>query len=410
MNAPASARREVVVIGAGVVGVATAHALASLGASVCIVDRECGPGDGASFANGAQLSYAYADALAAPALIGRLPVLALGLDPLFRLRLAPDPGLYAWLAAFLRNMTRSRFEQNTCEVLALALQSRREMEALLSRHPIAFHHAVPGKMHLLYGEDGLRAARATLALKQRRGVVQDILTAEAAIAIEPALAQVRGLAGVVYSPRDAVGDARLFCRGLLELCERELGVEARFGSEVTGILRESDGWRISFLRGEALSARRLILCAGEASRAIARGLGLDLPIQPMKGYSFTAPLGPDAPRVSLTDTRRKIGFCRLGERIRVAGLAEVGARSPALDPARAALLRDLARQALPNAADYDAVESEWAGLRPMTPNSQPITRWVDPTLALNTGHGMLGWTLAMGSAARIARTAPALSS
>jgi D-amino-acid dehydrogenase len=355
------------------------------------------------------LSYAYADALAAPALIARLPILALGLDPLFRWKLSPEPGLYAWLAAFLRNMTRSRFEQNTREVLALALESRAEMEALLTRHPIAFHHAVPGKMHLHYGEETLRTARATMALKQRHGARQEILTAEAAIAIEPALAQVSGLAGVVYSPGDAVGDARLFCQGLLELCGRELGVEARFGPDVTGVAREADGWRLSIRRGESLAARRLILCAGEGSRVIARGLGLELPIRPMKGYSFTAPLGPSAPRVSVTDTRRKIVFCRLGERVRVAGLAELGNGSLAVDPARAGLLRGMAREILPNAADYDAIESEWAGPRPMTPNSQPITRWVDPTLALNTGHGMLGWTLAMGSAARIARAMPPLS-
>jgi D-amino-acid dehydrogenase len=393
-----------------VVGVATAYALANRGASVCIVDRGSGPGQGASYANGAQLSYAYADALAAPGLIERLPILALGLDPLFRLKLAPEPELYAWLAAFLRNMSRTRFERNTCEVLALALESRREMEALLERHPIAFHHAVAGKMHLHYSAQTLRTARATMALKQRRGVRQDLLTAEAAIALEPALAQVRGLAGVVYSPQDAVGDARLFCQGLLKVCGRELGVEAQFGSDVTGIVREADGWRLSILRAEPLAAQRLVLCAGEGSRPIARSLGLKLPIQPMKGYSFTAPLGPDAPRFSLTDTRRKIVFCRLGERMRVAGLAELGDGSDAVDPARAGLLRDLARQALPNAAHYDAIDSEWAGLRPMTPNSQPITRWVDPRLALNTGHGMLGWTLAMGSAARIARTAPPLSS
>jgi D-amino-acid dehydrogenase len=284
------------------------------------------------------------------------------------------------------------------------------MEALLERHPIDFHHAVAGKMHLHYSADSLRQAGATVALKQRRGAEQHLLTAEAAIALEPALAQVRGLAGVVYSPQDAVGDARLFCQGLLKVCAQELGVDARFGSDVIGIAREADGWRLTIRCDEPLAARRLVLCAGEGSPAIARGLGLRLPIQPMKGYSFTAPLGPDAPRVSLTDTRRKIVFCRLGERMRVAGLAELGNGSLAVDPSRAGLLRDMARQALPDAADYDAIESEWAGLRPMTPNAQPIIRWVDPRLALNTGHGMLGWTLAMGSAARIAWSLPPLSS
>jgi D-amino-acid dehydrogenase len=399
---------EVVVIGAGVVGVATAYALASRGASVCVVDRAVTAGCGASFANGAQLSYAYADALAAPALVARLPALALGLDPLFRLKLAPDPGLYVWLAAFLRNMTCSRFERNTCDVLQLALESQREMHALLQRRPIEFHHAAPGKMHLYFSDAALRAAGATVALKQRHGVEQDILTAEAATVIEPALAQVVGLAGVVHSPRDAVGDARLFCAALLEIARQELGVEARFHAELTDIVRTADGWRLTIGRGEVLRTHRVVLCAGHESRAIARRLGLDLPIQPMKGYSFTAPLGPDAPHLSITDTRRKVVFCRLGGRVRIAGLAELGDGSDRVEGARAALLRDLARDALPGGADYAAIHDEWAGLRPMTPTSLPVIRWVDPGLALNTGHGMLGWTLAMGSAARLARSIAAI--
>jgi D-amino-acid dehydrogenase len=400
---------EAIVVGAGVVGVATAYALASRGASVCIIDQAPEPGRGASFANGAQLSYAYADALASPALLAKLPSLALGLDPLFRLRLSPDPGLYVWLAAFLRNMTAARFERNTCRVLALALESSQEMHAMLERHKLAFHHAVPGKMHLYYSKDGLRQAAATVALKQRHGATQMIRTARAAIAIEPALAQVRGLAGVVHSPQDAVGDPRLFCEALLALCLAQFGVVARFDAGVTAMVRSADGWRVSTARGELFRARRLVLCAGGGSRALARRLGLDLRIQPIKGYSFTATPGPDAPQLSLTDTKRKLVFCRLGNHIRVAGLAELGVRSSAVDPARACLLRDLARDALPGGADYAAIETAWAGLRPMTPDAQPIIRWVDPNLALNTGHGMLGWTLAMGSAARLARAMPALS-
>lgn len=400
---------EVIVIGAGVAGVATAYALARSGASVCIIDQAKQPGRGASFANGAQLSYAYADALASPALLTKLPALALGLDPLFRLKLSSDPGLYVWLAEFLRNMTASRFERNTCQVLTLALESSQAMHALLERYPIAFHHAVPGKMHLYYSENDLQKAATTVALKQRHGARQEILTARAAIAIEPALAQVRGLAGVVHSPQDAVGDPRQFCEALLALCGAQFGVVARLDTSVTGMVREADGWRVSTGRGEGFSAQRLVLCAGEGSRILARKLGFDLPIQPVKGYSFTAPPGPEAPRLSLTDTKRKLVFCRLGNQIRVAGLAELGNSFGAVDPARAGLLRDLAREALPGGANYTAIESEWAGLRPMTPDSQPIIHWVDPHLALNTGHGMLGWTLAMGSAARLARAMPALS-
>lgn len=398
---------DIAVVGAGVVGVTTAHALAGRGASVCIVDRATGPGRGASFANGAQLSYAYTDALASPALLAKLPGLALGLDPLFRLKPGLDPGLYTWLAAFLREMTGAGFARNTCAVLELALASQRAMHDLLARSPIAFDHAVPGKMHLYHDADSLSAAGRTVALKQRHGAVQDVLSAQAAITIEPALAQVEGLQGVVHSPGDAVGDAHKFSEALLALCERELGVVAHFGDGVDTVARRRDGWRIMTAAGATLTVQRIVLCAGAQSRAIGRKLGLALPVRPMKGYSFTAPLGPDAPQVSITDAKRKIVFCRLGGKLRVAALAELGRHDTQIDPARMALVRKLAHDALPRAADLAAIEQEWAGLRPMTPNSQPIVRWVDPGLGVNTGHGMLGWTLAMGSAERLATAMPA---
>jgi D-amino-acid dehydrogenase len=320
-----------------------------------------------------------------------------------------DPGLYTWLASFVRNMTGARFARNTLDILALALESRAAMHALLARHPIAFGHAAPGKMHLYYSGKALQAAAATVAIKQAHGARQDILPACEAIALEPALAQVAGLAGVVYSPNDEVGDARQFTERLLDVCGQQWGVTARFGFAVAKLHRRSDRWQICTANGQTLEARRIVLCAGAQSRAIAGTLGLSLPIQPMKGYSFTAPSGPDAPRISITDTARKVVFCALNGRIRVAGLAELGNGSTTVVPARAQLLRERAEQAMPGAAAYDQIDSEWAGLRPMTPDSRPIIDWVDPALGLNLGHGMLGWTLAMGSASRLVRAMPPLS-
>ena len=122
----------------------------------------------------------------------------------------------------------------------------------------------------------------------------------------------------------------------------------------------------------------------------------------VKGYSFTAPCGANAPSASITDTARKLVFCRLGDRIRVAGLADLNHWDAAPDPARAADLVAMARESLPEAADYDRIESDWAGLRPMTPWSSPIIRHAGDGLVLNIGHGMLGWTLAMGSGERAA--------
>jgi D-amino-acid dehydrogenase len=127
-----------------------------------------------------------------------------------------------------------------------------------------------------------------------------------------------------------------------------------------------------------------------------------MPLMPMKGYSFTTRCTSHTPVASITDTTRKLVFCRLGDHLRVAGLAELGVRDATVDRARSDLLVALARESLPAAGYYDVIESRWAGLRPMTPSSMPIVRQVQPGIVFNVGHGMLGWTLAMGTGERAA--------
>jgi D-amino-acid dehydrogenase len=123
---------------------------------------------------------------------------------------------------------------------------------------------------------------------------------------------------------------------------------------------------------------------------------------PMKGYSFTAASGQASPKMSITDVSRKVVFCPLNGAMRVAGLAELGTRDTAVDPRRLATLVSAASVVLPLAADYAASYGGWAGIRPMTANALPIIRRVAPRVTINIGHGMLGWTYAMGSAERAA--------
>ena len=130
-------------------------------------------------------------------------------------------------------------------------------------------------------------------------------------------------------------------------------------------------------------------------------LGLSF-LNTLKGYSITAAPGLAPPRVSITDAAHRVVFARLGSRVRVAGVADLGSYGTSIDPERLAVLIRSARAALPNAAQYDALEASWAGLRPMTPTSLPITRTIAPRVIANTGHGALGWTHAAGSAQRVA--------
>ena len=154
--------------------------------------------------------------------------------------------------------------------------------------------------------------------------------------------------------------------------------------------------------GERLAADDLVICAGIGSASLTRRLGLRSILMPMKGYSFTVPLGPSAPQISITDVARKIVLCRLGGMVRVAGLAEIGARSAAVDPAALERLRRAARASLPGAANYEQIGPGWAGIRPMTASSLPRIERVSLRLAVNIGHGMLGWTYSMGCAERLA--------
>lgn len=161
-NSPAWPVAEVdtLVLGAGVVGIATAYALVQRGHRVAIADRAEGPALVTSFANGGQLSYAYTDALGSPAMLKKLPFLALGNDPVFRVRYGVDPTLLAWGLEFIRNCSDTRFRRNTLGVLELALESRAAMGRLLEQHAIDFAHDVPGKMHLYYNAEGMAGRQA----------------------------------------------------------------------------------------------------------------------------------------------------------------------------------------------------------------------------------------------------------
>jgi len=394
---------DVIVIGAGVVGMATALTLSDRGHRVTVVDEATGPGLGTSFANGAQLSYAYTDALASPATLTQMPRLMLALDPAFRFHPSLDPDFLRWGLAFLRNGTGTRFRANTLKGLALAFESRTALHRLAERHGIEFAHAMPGKIHLYRSASAFAAAQSMLRLKVSHGAEQVLLDRAGAIAVEPMLEPVGAtIVGALHSPTEEVGDPHRFCTGARAALAARGDSRSIFGAAVDRIAVGKDGPALHLAGGASLNADRVVLCAGGASVDLARRIGVRLPIVPMKGYSITAPPGSAAPSVSVTDVANRVVFARLGNHMRIAGLADFGQRDTAVEPRRIAALIESARAALPDAADYGAIGQRWAGLRPMTPDSLPITRTIAPGVIANTGHGALGWTYAAGSAERVA--------
>ena len=397
-----TARHEIIVVGAGVVGMATALTLTERGHRVTVIDGAATPGLGTSFANGAQLSYAYTDALASPSTLAQIPRVLLGLDRALRFHLRLDPDLLAWGLAFLRNGSATRFRANTLAGLALAAQSRVALGGLAARHGLQFGHAMPGKIHLYRSAKSFAAARAMVALKQAHGVTQALLGPDEAVALEPMLAPVRAaIVGALHTADEEVGDPHRFCLSAHDALLRA-GGSSLLGTGIDRVIANGARPALVTSDGTRVGADRIVLAAGTGSVALARQLGVRLPVQPMKGYSITLPPGAAAPSASITDVANRVVFARIGNRMRIAGLAELGRRDTRVDPARLRVLVDSARAALPQAADYDQIETSWAGLRPMTPNSLPIIRTIAPGVIAATGHGALGWTYAAGSAERVA--------
>ncbi len=404
MIAPAPRPASAIVIGAGVVGVATAYAFARRGVAVTLVERREGPGLETSHANGAQLSYLYTDALANPALLSQMPRLALGLVPAFRMRSRLDLDYLRWIAAFLSNCTPERFRTNTLATLRLGLESRIAMEELASAHALDFGLRTAGKMQVYRSEAAWAAAQSVAALKAGPGVVQNALSPAEAARLEPALAEAaEGIHGVLYSPEEAIGDPHLFTCAMHGLLTGSYGVTALFGCDIDRLDPQGDRVVALGADGAEIAADMAIDCSGAEGGKLLRELGIKLPIMPMKGYSFTAPATDHSPSISITDVAQRIVFTRLGDKVRVAGLADLGNTDRSVDPRRSAALLTSARHSMPRAAAFDEAGSQWAGLRPMTPDAQPRIARPQPRIAYNLGHGMLGWTLAMGSAERLAR-------
>jgi D-amino-acid dehydrogenase len=395
----------IAVIGAGVIGVSSAYLLAKAGHEVTLIDAASEPGSGASAGNAAQLSWAYGDAMASPGLLKHLPAIALGRDPAFRIRWQLDPDFLLWGLRFLANAPFSRWWSNTQSILKLAAESRRELTLLLAETGLSFDYRLAGKLHLYPDQRSFAAAQSAVLRKTALGFEQRMLSRAEAQEIEPALARYQGeIAGAVYTPGDALGDAAGFCRQLTHYIAQHYQVSLLFNRKVAGFARKAD--RLTAVRfddREELEIDAAVVAAGPQVRLLAAELPEVRPVRPVRGYSLTLQRTGAAPAVSLTDVKRKLAFASIGDRFRVAGLADIERPGAGFDPARFEALRSAAADVMPDLFHGGVVLMRWSGERPMTPSSRPIigASAVLKGVYINTGHGMLGWTLALGSARKM---------
>jgi D-amino-acid dehydrogenase len=398
--------RHACIVGAGIVGCATAYALAREGWRVTLVDAHAAPGQGASLANGAQLSYSYVEPLASPAALRALPAWLLQPSGPARWRPRGDTAHWAWLAAFMRACTGSQMRRTTAALLALSFLSRRTLHVWLDEQPgvaEAAQFARPGKLVIHRDAAGRDAISQQLEWKRAHGCNQQLLSGEECLAIEPALAATgsQGIAFGVWTPDEEVIDGPVLAAHLA----RASGADLQLGQPVLGFEPGGPAPRVLRLAGgRVVEADDFVIAAGTASAALMRACGQSLPIEPIKGYSITLPIvdAAAAPRASITDVGRKTVYARLGSRLRVAGFAELVGFDTRIAAARIEALVAATQAAFPGACDASDA-SPWTGLRPATPSGLPligVTRWRN--VWVNSGHGPLGLTLAAGSAALLA--------
>lgn len=352
---------DVVVIGSGVVGMTTAWRLARDGHRVTVVDRAPATAQGASHANGAQLSYSYVAPLANPAVWFDLPKYLFGRKSPMRFRPTLDLFQYRWLLKFMAACTQREALATTDKLLRLAYLSRDVLHAAADIRGLDFAWNKAGKLVVQGSDAGLAGARAQVEYQSRLGSVQQVLDTEACLRLEPAL---RGIAhrivGGVYTADEEAADPYRLCQGIEGLLSGDnSGVNFVYGAKVRRLLRSGSRLLgVETADGDVLEADAYVLAAGVASRRLGLTAGLDLPIYPIKGYSLSLPIANDAaaPRVSVTDTEYKVVYARLGEKLRVAGMADIVGIDDSIDPRRLGQLVAQARETFPQASSWNQME------------------------------------------------------
>jgi D-amino-acid dehydrogenase len=393
------------ILGGGIVGVTTAYFLAKAGHEVTLLEEKEGLGLEASAGNAGIIAPGHSFAWASPAAPGMLLRSLRGDETAIRMRLAPDPHLYAWGARFLRECTPARARRNTLVKLRLCQYSQRVMTELVQAEAIDYHAVTRGALYLYRDSSLLAAGIRKMALLAEHGQKQEILDPAGVARLEPAFGPVQGkIAGAIRDLGDSSGDSRLFTERLGALCRDRLGVTIKLGARVTALRAASDRIDAVVTGDGLLTADAYVLALGVGSAAVARTAGVRLPIYPAKGYSSTFPLraGGLAPTVPGVDEQWLVGWSRMGDRLRLTSTAEFAGYDWGWTPRDFNNILRFARDVFADAVDFERGEYR-ACLRPLTPDGPPILGLGrHRNLFFNCGHGHMGFTMACGTARIVA--------
>ena len=382
------------------VGVTTAFYLQADGHDVTVIERNKSSGLETSFANAGQLCRFTAKPWASPS-VPMMIIREVG-NPLapYLIHLRADIDMWSWLLRFLNNCRRTKYDATRTTLLELAVHSAGLMEDLIDTTNIEFDYGRSGILHLYGNQKSFDSASNEQLQCFNTEQQGKILQTSECIALEPALAQggATYVGGILHT-HEHTGDAHRFTTELSSLLTTR-GVEFLYGVSAKKLL--FDGDRVSGITTSngTLKGDAVVVSAAVDSVSLLKPACSRIPIYPVKGYSITVATSGynGAPKISVHDHERKIGFTKLGDRLRAAGTAELGAREKAPSQARIEALRKQTQTMFPGAGDFESAEP-WAGFRPMTPDGAPIvSKTKYKNLFVNTGHGSLGWSLACGSA------------
>ena len=390
----------VLVMGGGVVGVTTAYQLLRDGHEVVLTERRENAALEASWGNAGMIAPGHSFAWSSP----QAPMILLKSlflkDQSLRFRPSADPRLWSWSLKFLMQCTRARARTNTLRKHRLCVYSQNVLHETLVDAGLEFDRISRGILYFHRSQEALDRGAAHMKILAEDGQEIRVLNRDQVVNLEPSLSSARHeIAGGIYCPTDETGDCGKFTQGLAALCQRR-GAEFRYNTEILGV--DLAGDRIAGVRTSngPVKADAYVLSLGNDSPILARGIGVNLPIYPIKGYSLTIPVGnhQHSPTIGSVDEHNLVAMSRFGDRVRVTATAEFAGYDRSHKPGDFSHMMRVVRSLYPDGADYDRAQY-WAGLRPMTPEGTPILgQGRHRNLYFNTGQGHMGWTMSHASA------------
>lgn len=387
---------QVAVIGGGVVGVCTAYFLAAEGHDVVVIDRHGNVAQEASFGNAGVVAPGYAAPWAAPGMPQKILSHLFKSEAPLLFKPTMDRALWRWVRMWLSECEINRYRTNKTRMQRIAFYSREILQQLREHYELEYEQTI-GVLQLFRNQRELQMAQPGLDLLAENNVTHQLIDADVARLIEPALAIHTPFAAGLYLPQDESGNCPLFTRQLKAIAQ-SMGVEFHFNSTVTAIDREGDHVNLC-IDGKSFSADAVVVAAGIDSIKLLEPLGIRIPFYPVKGYSATAFIKnfDQAPVATLVDETYKASITRMGSRIRIAGTVELGSHTPDLHASALRTLVKVGDDWFPNAANYNTA-TFWSSPRPMLPDGPPLLGATPvKNVFINIGHGSSGWAMAAGS-------------